>query len=907
MAKSEKKKTAGNTIAAGHTSTAGKSQTAGNSQTTGRTKTAYTVKDPLIERLAGAKALADIAAEQAAKSVGIKIFKTADSGGAFTESKTRSGQTIAASSGLNAKPRTSSLGSKTASTATKKNSGAVTDNASGKQSFFQTLLGVQSTSANAAKEVSRTIANRSGLSVQQRTNTGGNKTAGAKNNASHEGGGAGRSFVTFEPYTADNLDKRWNRMLELARKDSLTEAEKEEAAAAYKAIKKFNRQNMFTEVVSGWNYPHSFADYATLEAELGERSDKGWAALTGAVDAFPFSDKITDWSNQAFWATHNHDSVYNGMSDEIRALSEKSFEASIREKNDAIKTANPDAYTAGYIAGDLAYLLMIDGLTGGLLEPVAEAASDSRVASLGVKALQSALTFGVKNGTQAAGEQDWSDAWSAIKATGKAAENGAAVGVVGGLLSGLTSMGISDVIEKYGLESLYTKYIQQVLSSTAFGGGAIGTEYLLAPEEEKPTVQEMGRQFKTVFLFSLVSAGINALISSNGTSTDISSENNLTSAETRLYELRDELLDLNGKLDTEAGAARALEITNDMREIILGQADQGKSIGATIDWLDMFDEYVKGAQSKLSGYASVGTAAPSLLSEASENALISSDTGGLTLFETMPYAAEVPPVAAITGTDTLRPGTLNTLTPAQEWDVAYRAYLAALIEAENRRVPNAVMQNAKAIMPWATEEKIQENYERYLRENEQENAPVSESLDWEDAKGYNIDNAEPAEQPINLFDSIPEYYKCINEKLAGKTHPVTGVPFVQRQVTVDDSLYSVVVPAFDSYYDVQLPDTMLESRDPTQFAYCNRLLKQAVAEDPQLRALFTEQQLEDIESVSTPQDFAWHHDAESGMMQLVDRDEHKQTGHTGGRAIWGGGSEKRRMIDLHGMVFSKRT
>ena len=159
----------------------------------------------------------------------------------------------------------------------------------------------------------------------------------------------------------------------------------------------------------------------------------------------------------------------------------------------------------------------------------------------------------------------------------------------------------------------------------------------------------------------------------------------------------------------------------------------------------------------------------------------------------------------------------------------------------------------------------------------------------------------------NWTKNHPQWHcKCINEKLAGKTHPVTGVPFVQRQIQVEDAWYSVVVPEFDSYYDVQLSETLFESRDPTQFAYCNRLLKQAVAEDPQLLDLFTELQLEKIENGFTPPGFAWHHDAESGMMQLVDSDEHKQTGHTGGRAIWGGGSEKREMINRHGMVLRFR-
>lgn len=31
----------------------------------------------------------------------------------------------------------------------------------------------------------------------------------------------------------------------------------------------------------------------------------------------------------------------------------------------------------------------------------------------------------------------------------------------------------------------------------------------------------------------------------------------------------------------------------------------------------------------------------------------------------------------------------------------------------------------------------------------------------------------------------------------------------------------------------------------------------------------------------------WHHHQDRGKMQLVDKAIHQQTGHTGGKAIWG--------------------
>lgn len=42
-----------------------------------------------------------------------------------------------------------------------------------------------------------------------------------------------------------------------------------------------------------------------------------------------------------------------------------------------------------------------------------------------------------------------------------------------------------------------------------------------------------------------------------------------------------------------------------------------------------------------------------------------------------------------------------------------------------------------------------------------------------------------------------------------------------------------------------------------------------------------------------PEGFTWHHSEDSGVLQLVNEEAHAQTAHTGGRAIWGGGTESR--------------
>lgn len=146
---------------------------------------------------------------------------------------------------------------------------------------------------------------------------------------------------------------------------------------------------------------------------------------------------------------------------------------------------------------------------------------------------------------------------------------------------------------------------------------------------------------------------------------------------------------------------------------------------------------------------------------------------------------------------------------------------------------------------------------------------------------------------MNLEKGI-ERMPSRNQDLEWKKHPDTGVPFVVKVVeNSEGELVEVVVPEFDSVFDAQLPEGLLESTDNEQFSECNRQLKEAVQNDPELAAQFTDEQLEQIMNGDTPDGYTWHHDAEKGKMQLVDAKTHAQTGHTGGKAIWGGGNANR--------------
>lgn len=156
------------------------------------------------------------------------------------------------------------------------------------------------------------------------------------------------------------------------------------------------------------------------------------------------------------------------------------------------------------------------------------------------------------------------------------------------------------------------------------------------------------------------------------------------------------------------------------------------------------------------------------------------------------------------------------------------------------------------------------------------------------------------DHPIGTVDSIGEptpshsYLITRNEGLAGDVHPITGVPFEHMSITLlDGSVVEGVFPRFDSVFETVLPNDLLEASDKVQFSYCNKQLQDAIEADPSLKAQFSKEQLKQIANGLTPDGYTWHHDAETGKMQLVNTTVHANTGHTGGRAVWGGGTENR--------------
>lgn len=141
---------------------------------------------------------------------------------------------------------------------------------------------------------------------------------------------------------------------------------------------------------------------------------------------------------------------------------------------------------------------------------------------------------------------------------------------------------------------------------------------------------------------------------------------------------------------------------------------------------------------------------------------------------------------------------------------------------------------------------------------------------------------------------IPRHIPTINEGLEGKTYPGTDVLYKKHVFTLNGERVEGVFPVFDSKYDTYLPKELRNASDTEQFKYCTKKLAQQIEHDPKLAKQFTPRQLEQMKA-GEPRiaGLTWHHNEVPGKMQLVDANTHEKCRHTGGRSIWGGGSDNR--------------
>lgn len=140
----------------------------------------------------------------------------------------------------------------------------------------------------------------------------------------------------------------------------------------------------------------------------------------------------------------------------------------------------------------------------------------------------------------------------------------------------------------------------------------------------------------------------------------------------------------------------------------------------------------------------------------------------------------------------------------------------------------------------------------------------------------------------------PRRISTINEGLDGQTYPGTNVEYRRRVFTLNGEKVEGVFPRFESKFDTTLPKDLLSASDTKQFEYCTKKLAERIESDPEFAAQFTPRQIEQIKN-GEPRisGLTWHHNELPGKMQLVNADVHNTCRHTGGRSIWGGGTDCR--------------
>lgn len=140
----------------------------------------------------------------------------------------------------------------------------------------------------------------------------------------------------------------------------------------------------------------------------------------------------------------------------------------------------------------------------------------------------------------------------------------------------------------------------------------------------------------------------------------------------------------------------------------------------------------------------------------------------------------------------------------------------------------------------------------------------------------------------------PRHILTINEELDGEKYPGTNVEYKKHIFRLNGEKVEGIFPVFFSEFTTILPLDLRKASDMEQFKYCTQQLSKRIEMNPQIATRFTPRQLEQIKN-GEPRisGLTWHHNEVPGKMQLVDANIHNTCRHTGGRSIWGGGSNYR--------------
>ncbi len=130
--------------------------------------------------------------------------------------------------------------------------------------------------------------------------------------------------------------------------------------------------------------------------------------------------------------------------------------------------------------------------------------------------------------------------------------------------------------------------------------------------------------------------------------------------------------------------------------------------------------------------------------------------------------------------------------------------------------------------------------------------------------------------------------KNINSKLAGSTHPTTGVRYVQTARGVYPIFKSAAICTMNlSFMDMAKDAKNLSNaaRRSKHNKICNNQLFHAVKSNPAMSRRFTADQKRQIRKGKTPNGYTWHHNEKKNIMELVDAKIHNASAHNGGYSL----------------------
>jgi len=136
-----------------------------------------------------------------------------------------------------------------------------------------------------------------------------------------------------------------------------------------------------------------------------------------------------------------------------------------------------------------------------------------------------------------------------------------------------------------------------------------------------------------------------------------------------------------------------------------------------------------------------------------------------------------------------------------------------------------------------------------------------------------------------IVKAVSKPKKPINYHLRNRKHPQTrvrynkkGYPLFSKVATCDMKL-SWYERNFDK---LRNPSTVRNKH----FRICSRQLYRRIRNNPTLRKRFTPKQIAQLRNGKTPDGYTWHHEPETNILSLVDREVHAQTKHSGGFSLF---------------------